>query len=81
MGVQESHQLLWNAKKLTLCHRNNQVGIKIATDRSDNEWAVAPCKRSGYVKRGLQYNGSPVRLDNAWLAKSFQVNFMYEPVV
>ena len=53
----------------------------IATDRSANERAVRLCKRSGYLKRGLKTNGNLIRLDNVWLVWSFQVNFMYEPVL
>ena len=53
----------------------------IATDRSANERAVKICKMSSFLKRGLKNNGDPVRLDNAWLAWSFQANFMYKPVL
>jgi hypothetical protein len=53
----------------------------IATDRGGNERAVNVCKRSGLLKRGLGTNGSMENLDNAWLAWSFQANFMYDRVI
>ena len=53
----------------------------VATDRSANERAVKLSKRSGFLKHGLKNNGNPVRLDDAWLAWSFQINFMFAPVL
>jgi hypothetical protein len=53
----------------------------IATDRGGNERAVNVCKRSGLLQRGLDHHGSTTRLDDAWLAWSFQANFMYKPVL
>jgi hypothetical protein len=53
----------------------------IATDRGGNERAVNVCKRSGLLKRGLANNASLTDLDNAWLAWSFQTNFMYNRII
>ena len=53
----------------------------IATDRSGNERAVYRCKLSGYIKRGMPKRGLPWLMDNAWLAWSFQTNFMYQSVL
>ena len=52
-----------------------------ATDRSGNEREVNLEKMSGEIMRGLQPAGDMERLDNAWLAFSFQVNFMFESVL
>ena len=53
----------------------------IATDRSGNERAFRLSKQSGYINRGIKPAGSPLRMDNAWLAWSFQCNFMFENVL
>ena len=53
----------------------------IATDRGGNERAVNVCKRAGLLQRGLAQNGSTAELDDAWLAWSFQANFMFKPVL
>ena len=53
----------------------------LATDRSANERVVRLSKQSGYINRGIQPNGSPLRMDNAWIAWSFQCNFMFENVL
>jgi hypothetical protein len=53
----------------------------IATDRGGNERAVNVCKRAGVLQRGLAQNGSTADLDDAWLAWSFQANFMFKPVL
>ena len=53
----------------------------IATDRSGNERAVRLSKQSGYINRGIQAAGSPLRMDNAWIPWSFQCNFMYESML
>ena len=52
-----------------------------AADRSGNERAVKLAKKSGLLKRGLKPRASPIRLNNAWMSWSFQVNFMYAPVL
>jgi hypothetical protein len=57
------------------------VSASIAADRSGNERAVKRCKEAGYLKRGLKANGCPERLNNVWMAWSFQVNFMYDSVL
>ena len=46
-----------------------------------NERAVRLSKQSGYINRGIQADGSPLRMDNAWMSWSFQCNFMYESVL
>ena len=48
----------------------------LATDRSGNERAVRLSKQSGYINSGRQPNGSPLRMDNAWIAWSFQCNLV-----
>ena len=53
----------------------------IATDRGANERAVRLSKQSGYINRGIQPAGSPLRMDNAWISWSFQCNFMFENVL
>ena len=53
----------------------------IATDRSSNERQVNRCKMTGEVSRGLQPGRDYTRLDDAWLAFSFQVNFMFKSVL
>jgi len=53
----------------------------IATDRSANERGVRVCKHSGLLKRGLQHHQSTAAIDDAWCAWSFQVNFMFKPVL
>jgi hypothetical protein len=53
----------------------------IAADRSANERAVRVAKMSSYVKRGTEDHRMVVRLCDAWLAWSWQVNFMFLPVL
>ena len=48
----------------------------IATDRSGNERGVRLAKECGYIKRGMYARTCPSRMDNVWLAWSFQCNFM-----
>ena len=57
------------------------VSASVAADRSGNERGVKLTKMSGLLKRGLRSSASPVRLNNVWLAWSFQVNFMYASVL
>ena len=57
------------------------VAASVAADRSGNERAVKLAKKSGLLKRGLKPRASPIRLNNAWMSWSFQVNFMYAPVL
>ena len=57
------------------------VSAMIASLRSGNERAVHMAKIAGYVKKGLSAKGCPARLDDVWLAWSFQVNFMYAPTM
>ena len=53
----------------------------IATDRSSNERAVKVSKRSGLVARGQHPGHSTSTIADAWLCWTFQVNFMYKPVL
>ena len=53
----------------------------VAADRSGNERAIRISKISAYVKRGTQKHTNIVRLCAAWLAWSFQANFMFEPIL
>jgi hypothetical protein len=53
----------------------------VAADRSGNERAVRVSKMSAYVKRGTAQHKNMVRLCDAWLAWSFQSNFMFEPIL
>ena len=47
-----------------------------------NERAVNKFKRASYASRGFtQKNVSPKQMNNAWMTWSFQVNFMYNPVL
>ena len=39
------------------------------------------CKHSGLLQRGLQPHQSTAAIDDAWCAWSFQVNFMFKPVL
>ena len=56
------------------------VSASIAADRSGNERAVRLVKLSGFLRRGLHPRGCPKRLNNMWLAWSFQSNFMFKSV-
>ena len=53
----------------------------IATDISGNEIAVKMAKMFGSLARGLRYTGCLKRLDNIWLAWSFQCNFMLKSIL
>jgi hypothetical protein len=53
----------------------------VAADRSGNERAVRISKMSAYVKRGTQQHKNIERLCDAWLAWSFQANFMFEQIL
>lgn len=54
------------------------TSVAIATDRSDSERVVRLSKQSRYVNHGVSARGSLLKMDNAWLAWSFQCNFMFE---
>ena len=83
----------WRAGKQICCQpifassdrlfRSDEVLISasVAADRSGNERAVNLTKMSGLLKRGLRPNACPIRLNNVWLAWSFQINFMYASVL
>ena len=53
----------------------------IVSDRSGNERGVRLAKECGYVKRVMYARLCPSRMDNVWLAWSFQCNFMYHNVL
>ena len=53
----------------------------VATDRSGNERVVRLSKQSGYKNRGVHPARSLLWMDNAWIALSFQCNFMFENVL
>ena len=53
----------------------------IALQCSGNERAAHTAKIAGYVKKGLSAKGCPARLDDVWFGWSFQVNFMYTPIM
>ena len=80
-GKQEVIQPIFvrSDRKFTGCETIHSASV--ATDRSGNKRAVNRCKQSGYIKRGLQQNGNPRLMDEAWLAWSFQSNFMYRAVL
>ena len=80
-GRQLVRQPIFKKSDKKFTGRETIHSASIATDRSGNERAVNRCKLSGYIRRGLQQNGNPKLLDDAWLAWSFQSNFMYKPVL
>lgn len=57
------------------------LSATVAADRSGNERCVNRCKLAGYIKRGLNPHGCPKRMNNVWLAWSFQTNFMLDSVI
>ena len=56
------------------------ISATVATDTSGNERAVRLSKQYGLIDRGMKPRSSFVRIDNVWLAWSFQCNFMYKNV-
>ena len=56
------------------------VTAAIATDRSGNKRELNVCKRSNLIQRGLQHSQKTASLADAWLAWSFQANFMFDYV-
>ena len=52
----------------------------VATYRSGNEREVRLSKQCGLINRSMKPRSSFVRIDNVWLAWSFQCNFMYKNV-
>ena len=82
----------WSGKQLTLQPdfakgdrrlKGNETlaSVVIATDRSGNERVVRLSKQSGYINRGITQRTSLLQMDNAWMAWSFQCNFMFENVL
>ena len=80
-GEQECIQPIFAKSDRRFIGKETIISASVASDRSGNERAVNMAKKSGYIKRGLTAAGSPERLNNAWLAWSFQVNFMYNTVL
>ena len=78
---QESIQPIFVKSDRRFIRKETVVSASVASDRSGNEREVNMAKKLGYIKRGLTAAGSPERLNNAWLAWSFQVNFMYNTVL
>ena len=64
------------------CFIGNETVVltSVALDRSGNKRAVNICKTAGFIKQVLTGIMSTIRLNNDWLAWSFQANFMYAPV-
>ena len=52
----------------------------IAKDRSSNERAVRLAKKAGFLNIAMEGSADWRRIDDAWLAWSFQTNFMYKTV-
>ena len=80
-GKQECIQPIFAKSNRRFVGDETVVFASVASDRSGNERAVNICKQSGYIKRGLTPHGNPRRLNDSWLACSFQANFMYAPVL
>lgn len=53
----------------------------IAADRSGNERAVNRMKQSRHIPRGMQQHHDVELFCDVWLSWSFQVNFMYKPML
>ena len=53
----------------------------IETNRQCNERIVMMVSISVMLKRGLSSTGCPLRLDNMWLAWSFQCNVMLKEIL
>ena len=80
-GKQECIQPIFAKSDRRFTGKDTVISASVASDRSGNERAVNMAKKSGYIKRGLACGSDPERLNNAWLAWSFQVNFMYNTVL
>ena len=80
-GGQECIQPIFARSDRRFMTRETIISASVATDRSGNERGVKLAKKSGFIKRGLTSAGSPERLNYAWLAWSFQTNFMFKPVL
>eukprot|EP00957_Ditylum_brightwellii_P181472 13823628-Ditylum_brightwellii.AAC.1 len=57
------------------------ASASVATDHSGNECTVNRSKLSGILKCGLQSTGDFERLNDVWSTWSFQINFMFKPVL
>jgi hypothetical protein len=80
-GEQECIQPCFASSDRKFTSSEMLVSATVAADRSGNERAVKICKGSAYLKRGLKPSGCPKRLNNVWMAWSFQANFMYDSVL
>lgn len=80
-GCQECLQPTFKNSDQTFTSDEMLLSASVAADRSGNERGVKRCKESAMLKRGLKPNDCPKRLNNVWLAWSFQSNFMYNSVL
>ena len=80
-GEQECFQPCFASSDRKFASSEMLVPATVAADRSGNARAVKNYKGSAYLKRGLKPNGCPKRLNNVWMAWSFQANFMYDSVL
>ena len=80
-GGQECIQPVFAKSDRRFSGNDTLSSASVAYDWSGNERGVGLSKKGGFVKRGLLPGGCPKRLNNAWLAWGFQVNFMYKPVL
>ena len=80
-GEQKVLQPVWAESDRRFGRDDTLLTASVAHDRGANERAVNVCKRSWLVSRGFQPNGSANELNDAWMTWSFQVNFMFNPVL
>jgi len=80
-GEQKVLQPVWAESDRRFGRDDTLLTAAVAHDRGANERAVNVCKRSWLVSRGFQPNGSANELNDAWMTWSFQVNFMFNPVL
>ena len=80
-GRQTVMQLMFSRSDRTFTAKETIVLGSVASDRSGNERAVNRAKMSNILKRGLTQAGCPKRINNIWLAWSFQSNFMFKSVL
>ena len=79
-GRQTVIQPMFAKSDSTFTGKQTVVSGSVASDRSGNERAVNRAKMSNILKMGLKKNGCPKRINNVWLAWSFQSNFMFKSV-
>ena len=72
----------WFAKSDHKVSRQETLTLAlIATDWLGNKRAVNIAKKSAFLRQGLQPNACPKCMDNVWCIWSFQVKFMFKPVL